>query len=124
MKIKSFILTVAMAMLLGSGSGTASADSTFTPPSVGSMSTGGSVPLPPVCNASTQKLHWNGSAWQCLAVGHATSANTASSVTGQAKGSFVSKAGSMQQCPSGTTRVLTTTNSLNSNQNVYLCFKN
>lgn len=128
--MKKYINFLGIAFLLISGA--AISDSTsLVPPSPSSMtSSGGSVPKPPVCNTSTQKLHWNGSAWQCLAVGHATSANsatTAGSVSGYAKGS-VASAGmttATPTCPSGfKPLVVHTENSgFNIQNKSYICIK-
>lgn len=68
------------------------ADATSAPPSV-TMSGGDMVPKPPVCNASNQMLHWDGSAWQCIAN---------PGVASLGKGAVVSV--TTGSCPSGTTR--------------------
>lgn len=85
--MKSFKTFFGLALLVISSA--VMADSTFSPPSVGAMSSG-SVPVPPVCNASNQMLRWTGSAWQCIANPGVTSAG---------KGSVVSTGAS---CPGGT----------------------
>lgn len=97
------------------------ADSTTAPPGVTMAPATGMVPEPPVCNTNTQKLHWNGSGWQCIGVGHANTASSASSVTGYARGSYYGFASHTSNCPSGTSYRFSTSGLMGQNQ--HHCFK-
>lgn len=117
MNMKTLILALAVTLTMALPLKAISDSTSVSPPAPSSM-TSGTVPTPPVCNASNQMLRWTGSAWQCIA-------NPGVSTIG--KGGYMGSASSPTSCPSGSNAVyigeVGSRTGFTTLSKVYICFK-
>lgn len=102
-----------------------SGSTTAAPSSIDSSGSIGDSNTPPVCNPRTQKLHWNGSNWQCLsAIANAPNGSVIGYFfSGQTYGSANGKAGyyTLTSCRNaGGHWILIESNGFNT---YYVCFR-